>query len=137
MREDNLLCLRKKAFVPVTTDSRHSWRVYPNLAWRLQPTAANQLWVADITYVRLAEGFAYLAVVLDAFSRRAIGWAMEEHLKASLALAALDMALSNRAIRPGRLVHHSHRGVEYACREYIGRLQTQGIAPSRSTAGWH
>ena len=73
MREDNLLCLRKKAFVPATTDSRHSWRVYPNLAWRLQPTGVNQLWVADITYVRLAEGFVYLAVVLDAFSRRAIG----------------------------------------------------------------
>ena len=82
MREDNLLCLRKKAFVPATTDSRHSWRIYPNPAWRLQPSEVNQLWVADITYVRLAEGFAYLAMVLDAFSRRAIGWAMEEHLKA-------------------------------------------------------
>jgi transposase InsO family protein len=112
MREDNLLCLRKKAFVPATTDSRHSWRIYPNLAWRLKPTEVNQLWVADITYVRLAEGFAYLAVVLDAFSRRAIGWAMEQHLKASLALAALDMALASRAITPGLLVHHSDRGVQ-------------------------
>jgi putative transposase len=68
MREDNLLCLRKKAFVPATTDSRHSWRIYPNLAWRLKPTEVNQLWVADITYVRLSEGYAYLAVILDAFS---------------------------------------------------------------------
>lgn len=132
MRQDNLLCLRKKAFVPATTDSRHSWRIYPNLAWRLQPTELNQLWVADITYVRLAEGFAYLAVLLDAFSRRAIGWAMEEHLKASLALAALEMALASRVITPGLLVHHSDRGVQYACRDYVDRLEAHGIQPSMS-----
>jgi transposase InsO family protein len=135
MREDNLLCLRKAAFVPTTTDSRHGWRVYPNLAWRLQPSGVNQLWVADITYVRLAEGFAYLAVVLDAFSRRAIGWAMEEHLKASLALAALEMALANRAITPGLLVHHSDRGVQYACGDYIERLEAHAIQPSMSRVG--
>jgi putative transposase len=135
MREDNLLCLRKKAFVPATTDSRHSWRIYPNLAWRLKPTGVNQLWVADITYVRLAEGFAYLAVILDAFSRRAIGWAMEEHLETSLALAALEMALANRDITPGLLVHHSDRGVQYACRDYIDRLETHGIQPSMSRVG--
>jgi putative transposase len=135
MREDNLLCLRKKAFVPATTDSRHSWRVYPNLAWRLQPSGVNQLWVADITYVRLAEGFVYLAVVLDAFSRRAIGWTMEEHLKASLAVAALEMALTNRSITPGLLVHHSDRGVQYACRDYIGLLEANAIQPSMSRVG--
>jgi putative transposase len=135
MREDNLLCLRKKAFVPGTTDSRHSWRIYPNLAWRLQPSGVNQLWVADITYIRLNEGFAYLAVVLDAFSRRAIGWAMEEHLEASLALAALEMALASRVITPGLLVHHSDRGVQYACRDYIGRLEAQSIQPSMSKVG--
>jgi putative transposase len=135
MREDNLLCLRKAAFVPPTTDSRHSWRIYPNLAWRLKPTGMNQLWVADITYVRLAEGFAYLAVVLDAFSRRAIGWAMEEHLEASLALAALEMALTNRVITPGLLVHHSDRGVQYACRDYVGRLEAHSIQPSMSRVG--
>jgi putative transposase len=135
MREDNLLCLRKKAFVPATTCSRHSWRIYPNLAWRLKPTEMNQLWVADITYVRLAEGFAYLAVVLDAFSRRAIGWAMAEHLEASLALAALEMALASRDITPGLLVHHSDRGVQYACRDYIDRLETHGIQPSMSKVG--
>ena len=90
LREDNLLCLRKKAFVPATTDSRHGWKVYPNLARRLVPTTINQLWVADITYIRLAEAFVYLAVVLDAYSRRMVGWAMADHLRAELALAALQ-----------------------------------------------
>jgi putative transposase len=135
MREDNLLCLRKAAFVPATTDSRHSWRIYPNLAWRLQPTGLNQLWVADITYIRLAESFVYLAVVLDVFSRRAIGWAMEAHLEASLALAALEMALASRVITPGLLVHHSDRGVQYACRDYIGLLEAHSIQPSMSRVG--
>ncbi|MBI1773965.1 MAG: IS3 family transposase [Proteobacteria bacterium] len=134
-RRDNLLCLRKRAFVPPTTDSRHRWPIYPNLARRLRPTAINQLWVADITYVRLAEGFVYLAVVLDAFSRRAIGWAMEEHLEASLALAALSMALADRVITPGLLVHHSDRGVQYACGDYIGRLEAHAIQPSMSRVG--
>ena len=135
MREDNLLCLRKPAFVPATTDGRHGWRIYPNLAWRLQPTTVNQLWVADITYVRLAEDFVYLAVVLDAFSRRAVGWAMASHLRAELALDALEMALSSRAVIPGALVHHSDRGVQYACGDYVGRLTAHGIVPSMSRIG--
>ena len=135
MREDNLLCLRKRVFVPATTDSRHSWRIYPNLAWRLKPSGVNQLWVADITYVRMAEGFAYLAVVLDAFSRRAIGWAMEDHLEARLALAALEMALAKRSITPSLLVHHSDRGIQYACGDYIGRLEAHAIQPSMSRVG--
>ena len=88
MAEDNLLCLRTRPFVPVTTDSRHGWHVVPNLARGMVPTGLDQLWVADITYIRLAETFAYLAVVLDAFSRRVVGWALETHLQASLALAA-------------------------------------------------
>lgn len=134
MREDNLLCLRQRAFVPPTTDSRHGWRVYPNLAWRLQPMAVNRLWVADITYVRLAEEFVYLAVLLDAFSRRVVGWALETHLRASLALAALDMALASRKPAPG-LVHHSDRGVQYACADYIARLEANGIQPSMSRTG--
>jgi putative transposase len=134
MREDNLLCLRKRAFVPPTTDSRHHWRVYANLAWRLQPMAVNRLWVADITYVRLAEEFAYLAVVLDAYSRRVVGWALEVHLQTSLARAALDMALASRAPAPG-LVHHSDRGVQYACADYIARLEAHGIQPSMSRVG--
>lgn len=134
MREDNLLCLRRKAFVPPTTDSRHDWRVYPNLAWRLKPMAVNRLWVADITYVRLAEEFAFLAVLLDAYSRRIVGWALETHLRTSLALAALDMALESRTPAPG-LVHHSDRGVQYACADYIARLETHGIQPSMSRVG--
>jgi putative transposase len=130
MREDNLLCLRRAAFKPPTTDSNHNFKVYPNLARRLVPTTVNQLWVADITYVRLAEAFVYLAVLLDAFSRKVVGWAMEDHLKASLALAALEMALKNRDVAPGGLVHHSDRGVQYACSDYIGRLESARIQPS-------
>jgi transposase InsO family protein len=135
MREDNLLCVPKRAFIPPTTDSRHGWRVYPNLARHLSPMAVNQLWVADITYVRLAEAFVYLAVVLDAFSRRVIGWSMADHLRSSLAMAALEMALATRQVAPGSLVHHSDRGVQYACGDYVARLDAAGILPSMSRAG--
>ena len=135
MREDNLLCLRRAAFKPPTTDSRHEFKIYPNLARRLKPTAVNQLWVADITYIRLEESFVYLAVVLDAFSRKVVGWSMANHLKASLALAALEMALIERDISPGGLVHHSDRGVQYACNEYIAKLEAAGIQPSMSRIG--
>ena len=130
-REDNLLCVPKRAFVPATTDSRHRFRVYPNLAGKLIPMAANQLWVADITYVRLAEEFVYLAVVLDAFSRRVIGWNRASHLRASLALAALD----SRTVVRGGLVHHSDRGVQYACGDYVTRLEKAGIQPSMNRVG--
>jgi transposase InsO family protein len=109
MREDNLLCVRRRAFM-VTTDSRHNLPVYPNLAREIKPTAINQLWIADITYIRLRTEFVYLAVVLDAFSRRVIGWALGRTLEASLAVAALRMALIERQPTPG-LVHHSDRGV--------------------------
>ena len=132
MRKDNLLCLRRKAFVPATTDSLHSYRVYPNLARRLETMAINQLWVADITYVRLEEDFVYLAVVLDAHSRRVVGWALADHLKASLALAALNMALAAREVLPGGMVHHSDRGVQYACDDYTARLEAHGILISMS-----
>jgi transposase InsO family protein len=135
LREDNLLCLRKPAFKPPTTDSRHDWRVWPNLARRLVPMAVNQLWVADITYVRLGEGFVYVAVVLDAFSRKVVGWALADHLRAELALAALRMALECREVVAGGLVHHSDRGVQYACGDYIARLEAAGIQPSMSRAG--
>ena len=132
MRDDNLLCVSRRRFVPTTTDSRHGWRVYPNLARHMITMAMNQLWVADITYVRLAEEFVYLAVVLDGFSRRVIGWAMASHLQASLALAALEMALRTRTVTPGGLVHHSDRGVQYACADYVARLERAGIQPSMS-----
>lgn len=134
-REDNLLCLRKRAYAPATTDSNHGWRVYPNLARRMVPVASDRLWVADITYIRLAGGFVYLAVVLDAFSRKVVGWALEDHLAASLALAALDMALADRNPAPGELVHHSDRGVQYACADYARRLEEAGVLPSMSRGG--
>src|SRR5258708_7896240 len=104
MREDNLLCVRRRAFV-VTTDSRHNLPIYPNLAREIKPAAINQLWVADITYIRLRTEFVYMAVVLDAFSRRVIGWALGRTLEAELAVTALRMALIERQPSPG-LVHH-------------------------------
>ena len=134
-REDNLLCVARQAFRPATTDSRHSWRVWPNLARRIVPMAVNQLWVADITYIRLREEFVYLAVVLDAFSRRVVGWALAEHLRAELALSALEMAIGSRDVTPGGLVHHSDQGVQFACGDYIARLERAGIQPSMSRPG--
>jgi putative transposase len=134
-REDNLLCLHARLFRPATTDSRHGWRVWPNLARHLLPTAVDQLWVADITYVRLDEAFVYLAVILDAFSRRVVGWALADHLRAALALDALEMAIRERCPAPGGLVHHSDRGVQYACGDYIQRLEAAGIQPSMSRPG--
>src|SRR5262249_61964945 len=100
------------------TMSRHGWRVVPNLARGLIVSDVDQLWVADITYVRLLEQFAYLAIVLDAFSRRVIGWALDDHLEASLAVAALEMTLEARRPHPGSLIHHSDRGIQYACADY-------------------
>lgn len=130
MREDNLLCLRQRQFV-VTTDSRHGRRVYPNLAGEMELTGLNQLWVADITYIRLAWEFIYLAVILDAYSRRVVGWELGRTLEDDLTLAALRMALKRR--RPGAgLVHHSDRGVQYTSDEYIALLQGRSIAVSMS-----
>jgi putative transposase len=136
MRADNLLCLRRKAaFVPATTDSRHAWRVVPNLARGMIATGLDQLWVADITYVHLAEEFAYLAILLDAFSRRVVGWALDGHLRAELAIGALEMALAARRPRPGSLIHHSDRGVQYACADYTIMLARHGIQASMSRIG--
>jgi len=130
MREDNLLCLRRRKFV-VTTDSDHGLRVYPNLARTLSLSGLDQLWVADITYVRLEMEFVYLAVILDAFSRRVIGWALHRTLEAALTLEALRQALLHRRPAPG-LVHHSDRGVQYASRDYTQRLQEHGVRISMS-----
>jgi putative transposase len=135
MREDNLLCLRKRSFVPMTTDSKHNWRVVPNLARGMELTAIDQLWVADITYIRMQEEFVFLAVVLDAFSRRVIGWALEKHLQASLAIAALTMAIKARRPKPGSLIHHSDRGVQYACDDYAALLEAHDIQASMSRIG--
>jgi putative transposase len=135
MGEDNLLCLRRKPFVPQTTDSQHTWEIVPNLARGLRLTGLDQLWVADITYIRLQEEFVYLAVILDAFSRRVIGWAMADHLRASLAIDALKMALAERRPAWGSLIHHSDRGVQYACGDYTKVLEAHGIAASMSRVG--
>jgi putative transposase len=135
MHEDNLLCLRRAAFVPTTTDSRHGWRVVPNLARGMALSGLDQLWVADITYVHLAEEFAYLAIVLDAFSRRVVGWALETHLQARLATAALEMAIAQRRPPPGSLIHHSDRGVQYACGDYTAILKAYDILASMSRVG--
>lgn len=135
MREDNLLSQRERPFVPATTMSRHDFPVVPNLTRGLVPTGIDQIWVADITYVRLTEGFVYLAAVLDAFSRKVIGWAVEDHLEASLAIEALDMALAARNPPPMSLIHHSDRGVQYACNAYQMRLETHKILASMSRVG--
>jgi putative transposase len=135
MREDNLLCLRASPFVPRTTNSHHDFAVVPNLTRGLKPTGVDQIWVADITYVRLGEAFIYLAVVLDAFSRKVIGWALDDHLEARLAVEALDMALAARNPPVHSLIHHSDRGVQYACGDYADRLQARVIAISMSRVG--
>jgi putative transposase len=133
MREDNLLCVRRRAFM-VTTDSRHNLPVYPNLAREMKPAAINQLWVADITYIRLRTEFVYLAVVLDAFSRRVTGWALGRTLEAELAVTALRMALIERQPSPG-LVHHSDRGVQYASHNYTEMLKQHHAIISMSRKG--
>jgi transposase InsO family protein len=133
MREDNLLCVRKRKFV-LTTNSNHGRKVYPNLARELVLTGTDQLWRADITYVRLREEFVFLAVVLDAFSRRVIGWALDRTMEDELTLSALRIALSRRVIAPG-LVHHSDRGSQYASLGYTGLLKEYGIKISMSRKG--
>jgi transposase InsO family protein len=132
-REDNLLCIRRRAFV-VTTDSRHHLPIYPNLARSITPTAVNQLWVADITYIRLRAEFIYLAVVLDAFSRRVVGWALGRTMEAQLPTVALRMALIDRQPAPG-LVHHSDRGVQYASHDYTEMLKQHNVTISMSRKG--
>ncbi len=136
MREDNLLCVRKREFV-VTTDSTHGRKVYPNLAEEMTLSGIDQLWVADITYIRLQTEFVYLAVVIDAFSRRVIGWALDRTMEDNLTVAALRMALELRSPSPG-LVHHSDRGSQYASGHYTDLLKTQGcqISMSRKASPW-
>ncbi len=134
MREDNLLCLRKRSFTVATTNSNHDRPVYPNLAREMALKAIDQLWVADITYIRLETEFVYLAVILDAFSRRVIGWALERTLEDELTLGALRMAMERRRPAPG-LVHHSDRGVQYASLDYTGLLKKHDITISMSRKG--
>lgn len=133
MRADNLLCIRRRRFV-ITTNSDHSWKTYPNLARSMVLTGLNQLWVADITYVRLQLEFVYVAVILDVYSRRVVGRSIQDQLDTGLALEALECALNQRQ-PPAGLVHHSDRGVQYACGAYIERLQAHGIVLSMSRPG--
>jgi putative transposase len=133
MREDNLLCVRKRKFV-VTTDSNHTRKIYPNQARDLILTATDQLWRADITYIRLRDEFVFLAVILDAYSRRVIGWALDRTMEDSLTLTALRMALSRRVVDAG-LVHHSDRGSQYASNDYTDLLKANGIQISMSRKG--
>jgi putative transposase len=133
MREDNLLCLRRRKFV-VTTNSGHGLPVYPNLAAGMTLSGLNQLWVADITYIRLRLEFVYLAVILDVYSRRVVGWALERTLEDELTLRALHMALNERQPGPG-LVHHSDQGVQYASGDYAELLRAHGITLSMARKG--
>jgi putative transposase len=133
MREDNLLCVRKRKFV-VTTDSNHQRKIYPNLAPNIILTATDQMWRADITYIRLRDEFVFLAVILDAYSRRVIGWALDRTLEDELTLTALRMALARRVVQPG-LVHHSDRGSQYASNDYTDLLKAHKIDISMSRKG--
>lgn len=133
MREEKLVCRRPKRF-RVTTDSRHGFHVYPNLAGGMRVSDINQLWISDITYVRLPKGFCYLAAILDAFSRRVVGWSLESYLDAELTIAALRMAVATRSVG-ATLVHHSDRGVQYACAEYTELLKEHDIQISMSRRG--
>jgi putative transposase len=135
MHEDNLIAMRRKPFAPPTSDSRHDFLIVPNLLRGLAPSGPDQIWVADITYIRLREAFAYLAVILDGFSRKVVGWALAPHLDASLAVGALDHALADRKPKAGSLIHHSDRGVQYASTDYRQRLAGHDIAVSMSRPG--
>jgi transposase InsO family protein len=134
MRGDNLLAIRKRRFVPQTTDSGHDFEVALNVARRLTPTAINQLWAADITYVRLGRVDVFLAVVMDAFSRKVVGWNLGPKITTELALTALSNAIESRQPAPG-LIHHSDRGVQYASTAYVDMLLLHGMIPSMSRPG--
>lgn len=132
LMKQNNLTKRRKPFKARTTDSNHDHPVWPNLAKDVVASRPNQLWLSDITYIRLAgASFVYLAVIIDAFSRNVVGWALRDHLRAELALSALRMALARREILPG-LIHHSDRGIQYACEDYVELLEHHGIVVSMS-----
>ena len=133
MREQSLQCQVKRRWVK-TTDSNHGCRIYPNLIKELEVRRQNEVWVADITYIRILTGFLYLAVVLDLFSRKVIGWALSEQIDAQLTLAALRMALEERGSVEG-CIHHSDRGVQYACHAYVQELETAKMRISMARKG--
>jgi putative transposase len=136
LKADNLLAIRRRKFV-ATTNSDHPFRVYPNLAESLELSDINQLWVADITYIRLQREFVFLAVVLDAYSRKVIGWNLGRNLDTGLPMGALEASIDSRHPRPG-LVHHSDRGTQYVSNEYVKRLESCGahLSMSRPARPW-
>ena len=136
MLSENLLCRRKKAFKPVTTQSNHNFEVYPNLIENIQVTGLNQIWVSDITYIHLMKSFVYLAVIIDLFSRKCIGWHLSNDIDTYLSLNALDMAIAARQqLGFDNLIHHSDRGVQYASNDYVQKLEEFGIKISMSRSG--
>ena len=136
MRKDGLLCRRKKQFKPVTTQSNHDLKIYPNLTENIKVTGLNQVWVSDITYIRLPNEFIYLAAIMDIFSRKCIGWALGREINTLLTLSALSMAISKRKVLGFvNLIHHSDRGVQYASNEYVEMLRSHGIRISMSRSG--
>lgn len=134
MREESLLCHLRRHFVPQTTQSDHAGPIYPNLLPQVVLSAPNQVWVADLTYIRLQGEFVYLAAILDAWSRRCVGWQLGQQLTADLTIAALTQALERRC-PPAGLIHHSDRGVQYACRDYLRILEQAQARPSMSRKG--
>jgi transposase InsO family protein len=133
MREESLLCQLKRRFV-VTTNSAHGLTRYPNLITDRIVERPDQVWQADITYIRLPTGFVYLACILDSYSRRCVGWALSRTIDTALTLAALEMALTTRQPQPG-LIHHSDQGVQYASAAYVARLEQAGVQISMATTG--
>jgi putative transposase len=134
MQEESLLCQIKKHFVITTTNSRHGFPVYPNVLSGAALCAPDQAWVADFTYIRLRRAFVYLACILDAFSRRCVGWHLSREMNTHLTLSALRQALAERQPPPG-FIHHSDRGVQYASRDYVGQLKEVGAQISMSAVG--
>lgn len=134
LRENGLLCLGRPTAWLATTDSKHQLPVFPNLAEGMEPTAVNQLWVTDITYIRLPQGFVFLAAILDAFSRKVIGWALKETLQATLCIETLEKALAARHFPQG-VIHHSDRGVQYCCKEYTALLEKHRLRGSMARKG--
>lgn len=132
MRRESLLCEVKKAYKVCTTDSKHKLKVYPNLTHGMELVRLDQVWVSDITYVRLVNSFAYVAVILDRFSRRVIGWAVSDRIDVELTLTALSHAINRRKPKPGTCIHHSDRGMQYVSAFYVKRLEDAGISISMS-----
>lgn len=136
MHEENLLCRPKKKFRITTTDSNHNYPTYPNLAKNITPERINQLWVADITYIHLLSEHVYLAIIIDVFSRKCIGWALSRRIDADLVVSALDLAIEKRShFGIQGLIHHSDQGVQYACNEYVHLLEELDIQISMSRRG--